>query len=191
MPPIQCRLKPLNIPKSRLNKRALFSLHDSDEINRQIYRENRPLAEVASIASYCLKDEFKKRYGHFYDKTYLEIACGTGDFLCAMAKENPSINFLGVDYALPVIERAVVKAEVANLDNLLFYVGRAQDFFAYDMKHELFDLVMINFPDPWPKKKHHKRRIVQPQVLEDIVSRLKRRGTARHGHRCDLPPPLA
>ena len=161
MSPIQCRLNSLNLPKEKLDRWGLFSIHNSDEINFKIYKEDKSIKDVIPKKKYCLKDEFVQRFGHFFEKTYVEIACGTGDFICAMAEKNPVVNFIGVDYALPVIERAVIKAEEKHLNNLLFYIGRAEDFFAYDMTNEMFDFVMVNFPDPWLKKKHHKRRIVQ------------------------------
>ncbi len=177
MPPIQCRLKSLNIPIDRLKKRVLLALHDSDKINEARYKNKSLDKEIISTDFYSLKKEFQNRFDHFHSKTYLEIACGTGDFICTMAEKNPDINFIGVDYALPVIERAVVKAEQAQLRNLLFYLGRVEDFLKYDIKDETFDLVMINFPDPWPKKRHYKRRIVQHPLIENIAQGLTDKGT--------------
>ena len=187
MPPIQCRLKSLNIPKETLKKRVLFSLHDSDKINQLLHQDQskkrhekqqkQHLETIISTEFYSLKNEFLSRFEHFYSKTYLEIACGVGDFICDMAKKNPGTNFIGIDYALPVIERAFIKAEQSHLDNLLFYLGRVEDFFKYDLKNEMFELVMINFPDPWPKKRHHKRRIVQPSLIKNIDQCLAPNGT--------------
>ena len=176
MPPVQCRLKPLNLARDRLNQRVLFSIHNSQEINFKVHRENRPIKEVTPVATYDLKNEFLKHHGHFFDKTYLEVACGTGDFLCAMARTNPGVNFIGVDHALPVIERAVLKAENNNLNNLLFYCGSAEDFFSFDMINETFNLIMFNFPDPWPKKRHHKRRIIQPNLVAKMARVLTKDG---------------
>ena len=174
--PVQCRLKPLNLPKHLLDKYAIFPIYSSDLLLKKAHQEKVDLKEITPAGQYNLKREFSQRHKPFKQKTYLEIACGTGDFITAMASEHPKVNFVGVDHATAVIERAIIKVAKANLNNILFYIGKVEDFFEHDLKGELFDLIMINFPDPWPKKKHFKRRIVQPKLIKAISKSMKANG---------------
>lgn len=103
----------------------------------------------------------------------MELCCGTGEFLIEAAQSDPELSFIGVDYARPVLQRAAKKAHEAGLQNILFYLGRVMDFLTRDFRNSRFDEILVNFPDPWPKKRHHKRRIIQEETARALGASLK------------------
>ena len=96
---------------------------------------------------------------------HLEVGCGKGQFLIEMAKENPDINFIGMEYQESVLVRAIQKLEDSNIPNLKFICFNAS------MIHEVFDheieTLYLNFSDPWPKSRHAKRRLTSPNFLSE------------------------
>ncbi len=112
-----------------------------------------------------------------YKKYCLELCCGTGDFLIESAKNNlKKTCFVGLDYALACIQRVIKKAAKEDLNNILLYSGDAVTFLEIECKHDSFDEIMVNFPDPWPKKKHAKRRIINSKNIQLIHKTLKKSG---------------
>ena len=94
----------------------------------------------------------------------LEIGMGKGDFIIGMAKKYPNINFIGVEKYESVLVRAIQKLEDNNLNNLkLICMDASTINEVFD--HEI-DTLYLNFSDPWPKKKHTKRRLTSPLFLE-------------------------
>ncbi|MBE6904521.1 MAG: tRNA (guanosine(46)-N7)-methyltransferase TrmB [Ruminococcaceae bacterium] len=96
---------------------------------------------------------------------HLEIGCGKGSFITAAAQQNPQINFIAMEKVSDVAVMAVEKAAEAQLENVRFIIGDAANL------QELFspqslECVYINFCDPWPKKKQHKRRLTHPNFLK-------------------------
>lgn len=98
-------------------------------------------------------------------KLYAEFGTGKGDFILKSAEKNPEINFLGIDVEAEVILKAARKIAEKNLDNVRLVVldiNRVTEFF-----HENeIDRLYINFCDPWPKKRHAKRRLTHVRFLE-------------------------
>ena len=103
----------------------------------------------------------------------LEIGCGRGDFLMTCAPSNPETNFIGVERNLPILRRAAnkmrggghVKVRLIKTDILPVL----SDWFPVDS----LAAVHVYFPDPWPKKRHAKRRIFNPTNLSLIERSLK------------------
>lgn len=94
----------------------------------------------------------------------LEIGMGKGDFIIGMAKKYPNVNFIGVEKYESVLVRAIQKLEDNNLNNLkLICMDACTINEVFD--HEI-DTLYLNFSDPWPKKKHTKRRLTSPLFLE-------------------------
>ena len=95
---------------------------------------------------------------------YIEIGMGKGDFIINNAKQYPDINFIGIEKYPSVLVKAVGKLENETLDNLKII---AFDAIKID---ELFnkniDLIYLNFSDPWPKERHHKRRLTSKEFLD-------------------------
>ena len=102
---------------------------------------------------------------------HLDIGCASGDFLIDLAIENKNWNYIGLEIREKLIINANVKLNKESIDNLFFAFGNAnyliQDCLGKFPTDILFS-VSFNFPDPWFKKKHHKRRIVQPQLIHTI-----------------------
>ena len=97
-------------------------------------------------------------------KTYLEIGCGKGDFICAMAQNFPGINFVAVERNTDVIITAIEKAKSLNLPNVKFMIIDAinlADYFA----PEKISRIYLNFSDPWHKRYQHNKRLTYPDFL--------------------------
>jgi tRNA (guanine-N7-)-methyltransferase len=106
----------------------------------------------------------------------LEIGFGNGDTLVQAAAAHPGLDYIGVEVHEPGVGHCLIKAREAEVSNLRVIMHDAIDV----MRHQLPDgaLARINllFPDPWPKKRHHKRRIVQPGFLALAAAKLLQGG---------------
>jgi Predicted S-adenosylmethionine-dependent methyltransferase len=100
-----------------------------------------------------------------------EIGCGHGHFLTAYAQAHPTELCIGVDIVSERIERAVRKRDRAKLPNLHFVHAEARLFLETLPAEVKFSRLFILFPDPWPKLRHHKHRIMQPDFLSALVPR--------------------
>ncbi|MEH6578119.1 MAG: tRNA (guanosine(46)-N7)-methyltransferase TrmB [Amphritea sp.] len=103
----------------------------------------------------------------------LEIGFGMGDSLNAMAKAMPEKNYLGVEVHKPGVGRLLNNAKTDGLTNIRVFCTDALDVLAKCIPDGSLDTVQLFFPDPWHKKKHNKRRIVQLAFAETIRQKLK------------------
>jgi tRNA (guanine-N7-)-methyltransferase len=94
-----------------------------------------------------------------------EVGCGHGHFLAAYAAAHPHERCIGIDIASERIARADRKRERARLANLHFVLAGADDFLAMAPEGSRFSAIFILFPDPWPKRRHHKNRVMNPEFL--------------------------
>ena len=106
----------------------------------------------------------------------LEIGCGMGDAVAAMAAARPEHDFLAVDVHTPGLGNVLRLAERAGLTNLRAASGDALDLLRHQIPSDSLEAVHVYFPDPWPKARHHKRRIVRPDVVALIADRLRAGG---------------
>ncbi len=106
----------------------------------------------------------------------LEIGFGNGDHLATRAAAEPQRNFLGVEVHRPGIGHLLRAASVAGLANLRVIEQDAVEVLRLRIAPEALDEAQILFPDPWPKKRHHKRRLIQPDFAILVASRLRRGG---------------
>jgi len=106
----------------------------------------------------------------------IEIGFGNGDHLAARALAEPQRNFLGVEVHRPGIGHLLRAAATANLANLRVAEQDAVVLLRERIAPDALDEVQILFPDPWPKKRHHKRRLIQPEFAALVASRLRRGG---------------
>jgi tRNA (guanine-N7-)-methyltransferase len=106
---------------------------------------------------------------------HLDIGCARGRFLLALAQQQPALNHLGVEIRRPLVQAAEADRQALELGNLHYLFCNAnvslQAWLAALPAGQL-DLVSIQFPDPWFKKKHHKRRVLQPALLLAIAAAL-------------------
>jgi len=106
----------------------------------------------------------------------LEIGFGNGEHIAARATAEPSRNFLGVEVHRPGIGHLLRQAAAAGLENLRIIDHDAVDVLRDQLAPGTLDEIEILFPDPWPKKRHHKRRLIQPDFAALAASRLRRGG---------------
>lgn len=103
----------------------------------------------------------------------LEIGFGNGDSLVQLASENPAMDFLGVEVHDPGIGHCMIAARAAGVENLRIIAHDAIEVLEKQLAPASLARINLYFPDPWPKKRHHKRRIVQPSFLELCANRLE------------------
>ena len=103
----------------------------------------------------------------------LEIGFGMGKSLVEMAKNAPEQNFIGIEVHRPGVGACLMDAGELGLTNLRVYQHDGVEVMADSIGSESLDCVQLFFPDPWHKKRHHKRRIVQPEFVESIRRHLK------------------
>jgi tRNA (guanine-N7-)-methyltransferase len=109
----------------------------------------------------------------------LEIGFGNGDNLTALAAAHPERDFLGVEVHRSGVGRVLLAAEEHPLRNLRVICHDAVEVLEHQIPLQSLDEVLILFPDPWPKKRHHKRRLVQGPFVELLAGRLKAAGILR------------
>jgi tRNA (guanine-N7-)-methyltransferase len=111
--------------------------------------------------------------------TIVEIGFGMGNSLTLMAKEQPQQNFIGIE-----VHRAGIGSLVANLweqgiRNVRIVAHDAVEVFKHHISKDSLAGIQIFFPDPWPKKRHHKRRLIQPEFVK-LVSQCLQKGGFLH-----------
>ncbi|MFA5941294.1 MAG: tRNA (guanosine(46)-N7)-methyltransferase TrmB [Sinimarinibacterium sp.] len=105
-----------------------------------------------------------------------EIGFGMGDYLLSRLNAEPERDFFGVEVHRPGVGRLLSRARAAGRDNLRVASDDAVAVLRDWLPEACLDEIVIQFPDPWHKKRHHKRRLVQPEFARLAVSRLKRGG---------------
>ena len=103
-------------------------------------------------------------------KLYIEIGCGKGDFIIENALRNPDINYIGIEKYESVLVRALQKVDIIppNLRFMCIDALTLSDYFNHNV-----DQIFLNFSDPWPKKRHAKRRLTSPVFL-DLYNKISR-----------------
>jgi tRNA (guanine-N7-)-methyltransferase len=109
----------------------------------------------------------------------LEIGFGNGDNLADQAQTHPERNYLGVEVHRPGVGRLLLGLEERQLSNVRVICHDAVEVLQHQVASQTLDEVLILFPDPWPKKRHHKRRLLQPPFVELVTERLHIGGVLR------------
>lgn len=99
----------------------------------------------------------------------LELGCGHGHYLTAYAEAHPETFCIGVDLITQRIQKAQAKADKRSLANLVFIKAEAREFLQALPAEPWLCRTFMLFPDPWPKKRHHKNRMLQDSLLEIIA----------------------
>ena len=107
----------------------------------------------------------------------LEIGIGDGETLLGLATRHPEADFLGIEVHRPGIGHCLLGIESRGLGNIRLSSHDAVEVLEKQLPDASLDEVLLYFPDPWPKKRHHKRRILQPGFVELVARRLKPGGT--------------
>ncbi len=158
--------------------------------------DDRPLARVRSFVSrqgrltdaqHAGLERLYPRYGvpmdhspidltHLFGREApccVDIGFGNGETLLWHGAHFPHLNFLGIDVYPPGIGRALNAIEAQQLSNVRVLQQDAVEVFEQRLAPGSLRRVMLLFPDPWPKKRHHKRRIVQPPFLDAVARALE------------------
>ena len=104
---------------------------------------------------------------------HVEIGFGNGDVLAAMAARHPEYDYLGIEVHRPGIGALLRRLEAAGLGNARVMRADAKEVLARNIPDAALSAVNIFFPDPWPKKRHHKRRLIQPEFAELVRRKLQ------------------
>jgi len=106
----------------------------------------------------------------------LDIGFGDGEALLTAAARHPEIDYLGIEVHEPGVGHLLALIERSALGNIRLVVGDAVEVIERMLPDRSFDAVNLFFPDPWPKKRHHKRRIVKPDFVGEVARILKPAG---------------
>ena len=142
----------------------------------------RTLKEYASVAVKAedldSQPDFLRIFGRV-GPVHVEIGSGRGTFLVNQAQSQPQVNFIGVERASKYYRHAVDRIGRWKLENVKIIRIDAAEFLANFVPADSVECFHIYFPDPWPKKRHHKRRFFNAENLEQLLRCLKAGGTIR------------
>ncbi len=135
--------------------------------------------EIAAENPYFLDLDYQADWQEVFGNDHplkLEIGFGNGSFLIEMAAREPEHNFIGLDFYHKGIRKAVTRIQKLQLQNIRIAYGDARERIPLLFGDESLYEAFINFPDPWPKKRHHKRRLIKPPFIEMLTQKLVRTG---------------
>lgn len=118
-------------------------------------------------------------FDHPEHRFELEIGTGKGTFLIQQANHQPDVNFLGVEWAAEFYRYAADRARRWNLTNVKLLHADATAFIRFWCADNVVSVIHLYFSDPWPKKKHHKRRVVQDRTMQEFHRILRAGGELR------------
>lgn len=122
-----------------------------------------------------LKEEIKKYFSSF-NCIHLEFCSGNGEWLHKKALEHPEILWIGVEKQFKRVRKIWSKAKNSELKNIFIVSGEALEFSENYLYDDCIDQIYINFPDPWPKNKHAKFRLIQSHFTAQMSRILKEGG---------------
>ena len=108
---------------------------------------------------------------------HLDIGCASGDFLFELAKVNSTWNYMGIEIRERLVKTAKLKVQEREIKNLYFAFGNANKILNNDQSKFILKnarSISFNFPDPWFKKRHYKRRVIQPEFINFLANSLKK-----------------
>jgi tRNA (guanine-N7-)-methyltransferase len=146
----------------------------SSGLDQRVRNHVNPLS--ALYATPASPPHWEQMYARLDQPFHLDIGTGTGRFLLAMAHAHPNWNFLGVEIRRPLVERANRWCQDLQLDNVTFLFANINVTLPHLFAPGDLARVSIQFPDPWFKKRHQKRRVVQPQLIEELARLMQDEG---------------
>ena len=138
-------------------------------------------AEIVEEDPYFLDVDKRPDWQSLFGNTNpikLEIGFGMGNFLIEMAAKEPASNFIGIDFYHKGIRKLMTRIKKLQLENIRVVYGDIRSKIPILFKDRELNTIYINFPDPWPKKKHIKRRLIKPEFIKQLAQKLSSEGTA-------------
>ena len=108
---------------------------------------------------------------------HLDIGCAAGEFLFDLALVNPNWNYLGIEIREKLVKTAKLRVKEREIKNLYFLFGNANNIlnnFQGKLILQNVKSISFNFPDPWFKKRHNKRRVIQPEFINILSNSLQK-----------------
>ena len=134
---------------------------------------------IDSLLPQLLIEDVSTDHSLWFDRSYtqyhLEIGFGGGEHLARMAKANPDIGFIGCEPYLNGVGLLLKQIDTEKLTNIRIFRGDARILLEH-MPADILTQIYILFPDPWPKRKHHKKRLISAQMPALIAKVLKPQG---------------
>lgn len=148
------------------------------------WEERRPFLEgkIFYVPDYykehqrSLFPDFSTLFGNDHP-VYVEYCSGNGEWVIAKAQENPEINWVAVELKFERVRKIHSKGHNLGLENLMIISGEALTFSREYLSDASIDAVFVNFPDPWPKDRHAKHRLIQAPFTSELKRTLKGKGT--------------
>lgn len=109
----------------------------------------------------------------------LEIGFGVGEVIGSLAEKHPHVDYLGIEVHRPGVGRLLLRAAEAQARNLRVICQDAVEVLKYRLRDGAFDEILVFFPDPWHKKRHHKRRLIDPEFAAAAAAKLRAGGVLR------------
>ena len=128
---------------------------------------------------YCLDPNTDYDFSQMFRRNaplFVEIGFGNGESLAKMAAANPDKDYIGIEVHKPGVGHLLMLLNQQGLNNVRIYCHDAIEIMEHKIADNSLAGVHLFFPDPWPKKKHHKRRIVRPGFVDLLVKKLKPEG---------------
>ena len=123
------------------------------------------LTRIGRVGDFIARNIIPKLASSKSNIVNLEIGCGHGHWLTSLASSNKNELFVGIDLLSKRIRKADRKKELAYLDNVFFLKAEASEFLEALPKKIHIKKTYVMYPDPWPKKRHHKNRLIQDSFL--------------------------
>lgn len=111
-----------------------------------------------------------------HNPVHVEFCSGNGEWIVAKALENPNINWIAVEIKFKRVCKIWSKMKNLGLKNLIIVLGDANVFAKHYLKDGVIQGIFINFPDPWPKDRHAKHRLIKSPFVEDMKRILQKEG---------------
>ena len=128
---------------------------------------------------YCLDPKADYDFAAVFGRNaplFIEIGFGNGESLSSMAAANPDKDYIGIEVHRPGVGHLLILLNQQGLNNVRVYCHDAIEIMEHKIADNSLSGVHLFFPDPWPKKKHHKRRIVRPDFIDLLIRKLKPEG---------------
>lgn len=163
------RLRKINIKRELKLKYLLNKKYISDDsLKKNIHNEEDVMDLIGEIEKLENLKKFKK--------VNLEIGCGVGEYIRKLAEVYKDEFFIGIDYDIQVIFRAIKNIKDTEFLNIKFLALEASLLLNEEKLFNKFDRIIIPFPDPWPKKKHKKRRFLKIENIKKLQNLLNENG---------------